>query len=200
MRAGSSRAAALVDEGLLLLEVDEVLVPEDPDDPDDPDEPDVDDGFVPELPDAPPDVLLPEDVLLELLPPVVVPLRAAPPDEVLLVPEMGTGTVLLTMGTGAPVPAGEVAAACCEVTTDGCVVTTEGCPVTTPAAFVWVRKEVKPFVYDAAEAEAEAAAPDWTAPAELAALEAAGPVDWAMAAAAKVRITAERMVTEVECY
>lgn len=129
-------AAAPVDEGRVELEVDEVLVPEDPDDPDDPDEPDVDDGLVPELPDELPDVLLPEDVLLELLPPVVVPLRAAPPVEVLLLPETGTGTVLLTIGTGARVPAGEVAAACCEVTTDGCVVTTVGWPVTTPAEFV----------------------------------------------------------------
>lgn len=56
-----------------------------------------------------------------------------------------------------------------------------------------MRKEVKGFVY---EAEAELAAPDWTATAELAAELAAGAVlCWAMAAAAKVRISAERMVT-----
>ena len=88
----------------------------------------MEDGFGPALPEELPDVPLPEEVLLELLPPVVVPFPAEPPDDVLLLPEMGTGTVLLTTGTGgrAPVPAGEVAAAACEVTTDGCVVTTEG--------------------------------------------------------------------------
>ena len=135
-------AAPLVDEAPPALEV-EVLVP---DDPDEPDEPLVDDGFGPELPDELPDVLLLEDVLLELLPPLVVPLPAVPPDEVLLLPEMGTGTVLLTIGTGVFVPAGEVAAACCEVTTEGCEVTLVGWPVTTPAEFVWVRKDVKGFV------------------------------------------------------
>lgn len=113
-------AAPVVDEEPLALDVDELWLP------DDPEEPRVDDGLGPELPDELPDAPLPEDVLLELLPPLVVPLPAAPPDEVLLLPEMGTGTVLLTIGTGAPVPAGEVAAACCEVTTEGIVVTFVG--------------------------------------------------------------------------
>lgn len=156
---------------------------------------------------------MPEEVLLELLPPVVVPLPAEPPDDVLLLPEIGTGTVLLTTGTGTGVfvPAGEVATAGCEVTTDGCVVTavgwpvtTEGWPVTTPAAFVWVKNDVKGFVYDPPAAEAESiavAAADSIAPAELPTLETAGTVVcWATAAAAKVRKTAERMMTEVEYY
>lgn len=45
------------------------------------------------------------------------------------------------------------------------------------------------------------ATPDSIASAELATLVAAGAVVcWAMAAAAKVRMTAERIVTEVEYY
>lgn len=99
-----------------------------------------------------------------LLPPLVVPLEAEPPDEVPLFPLPGaTGTVLLpptmppdpgatdTGVDGSAVVAGPVAGS---VTTDGWVVTgrgwlvtTVGMPVITLRELVWVVKDVKGLVY-----------------------------------------------------
>jgi len=159
-RTGSRRAAApLEGEGepelvgeVLVLEVEDDLVPE----------PEV--VAVPE-PDEPPVVLFPL-----LLPPVVVPLEAAPPDdgEVLLSPVLPlpepTGTVLLLFATGAGAEAtgaeegtgatagadaGAVATDGWVVTGSGWVVTTVGMPVITPRELVWVVNDVKGLVYNA---------------------------------------------------